>query len=568
MPNFSKLGKKFILQGGTQHNLAAVKAQVDFIKSKYHPDEEQPQIIVHQHCGESGAIGAALEGIELWENGHETTFIGLDATDSIKYKSTTNESTRCTYCTNYCLRTFIDVSTLNASNGNGKLNGNSYTTRRLIVGNTCEKGSVEDLDAMRKIKDRMEATMKQTTNMAEIANKEVFRSYKPEVIKFKKTIAQQIGISKRRNSKLKDPSKIRIGIPRVQLWYSLAPLFRTYFESLGVRRSNIFYSDFTDDKLYREGSKRGAVDPCFPSKLYLAHVHNLLYVKHKKRPLDFIFAPMICDLKSELVNTRGCWICPSVTATPEAVKAAFTKEEDVFENLDVRFLDTFLNLADPLLFEKQMYDQFQAFFGMSRKENKLAIEAGYKALNDFKQNMRQKAREAINKLEKENKLGIVVLGRPYHRDPGINHGILEEFQQLGYPILTQDLLPMDEETLDKLFGDEVRNGEIPHALDISDVWKNSLNVNANAKIWAAKFVARHPNLIALELSNFKCGHDAPTYAVIEEIIEKSGTPYFSFKDIDENNPHGSIKLRIETIDYFLKQYRNEIFEEHHTFSTV
>jgi predicted nucleotide-binding protein (sugar kinase/HSP70/actin superfamily) len=71
-------------------------------------------------------------------------------------------------------------------------------------------------------------------------------------------------------------------------------------------------------------------------------------------------------------------------------------------------------------------------------------------------------------------------------------------------------------------------------------------------------VARHPNLIALELSNFKCGHDAPIYSTIEKIIESSGTPYFAFKDIDENKPAGSIKLRVETIDYFLKRYREEL----------
>jgi len=50
-------------------------------------------------------------------------------------------------------------------------------------------------------------------------------------------------------------------------------------------------------------------------------------------------------------------------------------------------------------------------------------------------------------------------------------------------------------------------------------------------------------------STFKCGHDAPTYGVIESIIEQSGTPYFCFKDLDENKPAGSIRLRIETIDY-------------------
>src|ERR1700754_18295 len=68
----------------------------------------------------------------------------------------------------------------------------------------------------------------------------------------------------------------------------------------------------------------------------------------------------------------------------------------------------------------------------------------------------------------------------------------------------------------------------------------------------------HPNLVALEVSSFKCGHDAPIYGVIEGIIEESGTPYFSFKDLDENKPSGSIRIRVETIDYFLRRYREDI----------
>jgi predicted nucleotide-binding protein (sugar kinase/HSP70/actin superfamily) len=46
--------------------------------------------------------------------------------------------------------------------------------------------------------------------------------------------------------------------------------------------------------------------------------------------------------------------------------------------------------------------------------------------------------------------------------------------------------------------------------------------------------------------------------VIEGIIERSGTPYFSFKDLDENKPSGSIRIRVETIDYFLRRYREDI----------
>jgi predicted nucleotide-binding protein (sugar kinase/HSP70/actin superfamily) len=67
--------------------------------------------------------------------------------------------------------------------------------------------------------------------------------------------------------------------------------------------------------------------------------------------------------------------------------------------------------------------------------------------------------------------------------------------------------------------------------------------------------------VALEISSFKCGHDAPIYGVVEGIIEQSGTPYFCFKDLDENKPSGSIRIRVETIDYFLRRYREEVIRK-------
>jgi predicted nucleotide-binding protein (sugar kinase/HSP70/actin superfamily) len=195
------------------------------------------------------------------------------------------------------------------------------------------------------------------------------------------------------------------------------------------------------------------------------------------------------------------------------------------------------------------------------EENLRAVQAGYAALAKFDADMRKRAREVIEKLEAEQKIGIVVLARPYHSDPGVNHEILEEFQKLGYPVLTQDSLPIDDDILERLFGEEVRRGDIPHALAVTDVWKNSYSENTTRKVWASKFTARHPNLVALELSSFKCGHDAPIYTVVEEIIQDAGTPYFSFKDIDENKPTGSIKIRVETIAYFLKRYREDMVRD-------
>ena len=87
--------------------------------------------------------------------------------------------------------------------------------------------------------------------------------------------------------------------------------------------------------------------------------------------------------------------------------------------------------------------------------------------------MRGAARETLEQLEREDRLGVVLLGRPYHNDPGVNHEILEEFQKLGYPVFAQDCLPIDDDILWRLFGEDVLSGECPHPLSIADVWKNS-----------------------------------------------------------------------------------------------
>jgi len=341
-------------------------------------------------------------------------------------------------------------------------------------------------------------------------------------------------------------------------FYSHAQIFNGYFQALGIPSENIVYSDYTSSDLYRAGANRGAVDPCFPAKIGISHVHNLLFVKSAKKRLDAIFYPMFDVLPTKLVHLQGSNACPTITASPETVKAAFTKETDVFAEHGTRYLDPIINLSDRKLFGHQMFDAFREMLGLSEDENERAIAAGFEAQEQYEKEVQKKARATLDELEREDRIGLVLLARVYHHDPGLNHEILDEFQKLGYPIFSQSTLPYDEDILDRLFGEEVRAGEIRSPLEIQDVWKNSYSVSTNHKVWAAKFTARHPNLVALEMSSFKCGHDAPIYGVIEGIIEKSGTPYFSFKDLDENKPSGSIKIRVETIDYFLRRYREDL----------
>jgi len=582
IPNLAALGSRFVLQGGTQNNMAVVKAEVDFIRSSFRSGDRKPEIIVHEHCGESGAIGAAVEAGRIYRNGRRTSFIGLDAVRNITYHTTRNENTRCYFCKNNCLRTFIDVNTggagasLTITGGTTEPSKNfvplakvskskvplQMGEQRLIIA-TCEKGTVEEMEDMKDIKAGLDAAKKQYPNFVDLAAHEAFRSQKTDIVADPIPSRAWTKSTKERAALMKNRPDLRIGMPRVLNAYVYAPLFNAYFESLGLKGENLIYSDYTSPELYRAGASRGAIDPCFPAKIGIAHVHNLLSIKAAKKPLDLIFFPMVDVLHTPLVNLTGSNACPTVTACPETVKAAFTKENDVFAENHVKYVNPVVNLQDRKLFAHQMFTAFQPLLGLSPDENQRAIEVGYKALEEYETGMRRKARDVLDQLEREDRIGIVMLGRPYHHDPGLNHEILDEFQKLGYPIFSQSTLPLDEDLLERLFGDEVRAGVIQHPLDIADVWKTRYSASTNHKIWAAKFTARHPNLVAMEISNFKCGHDAPIYGVIEGIIEKSHTPYFSFKDLDENKPTGSVRIRVETIDYFLRRYREDIIKRVH-----
>jgi predicted CoA-substrate-specific enzyme activase len=588
VPSLAALGTRFVLQGGTQNNLAAVKAEVDFLRASFRPLGIEPEIVVHEHCGESGAIGAAIEAIRWWRNGHFTNFIGLDAVRKIRYRTTRSEATRCNFCKNACLRTFLDVRTDDVptddvgtddartadvvieEDAEAKLTeAPSFPTKvplhpgeqRMIVA-TCEKGAVEDVATMRGIKARLDATKAANPNLVEMAAREVWRSRHPENVADPIPTPARAWSAAARNrvALMKRRGQLRVGIPRVLNMYAYTPLFSAYLESLGVRAENVVYSDFTTGDMYRAGSSRGSIDPCFPSKIAIAHVHNLVFNKHARQPLQAIFFPMFDVLMSPLVNARGNNACPTTSVTPETVEAAYTKETDLFAERGIRYVHPLVDLSDRKLFARQMFQAWAPILGLSEGENERAIAIGYRELAKFESSIRRRAREVLDQLESEQRLGIVMLGRPYHHDPGINHEIPEQFQKLGYPIFSQSTLPLDEDLLERLFGEEVRAGDIVHPLDIRDVWKTANSASSNHKIWAAKFTARHPNLVAVEISSFKCGHDAPIYSVIEQIVERSGTPYFSFKDMDENRPANSIKLRVETIDYFLKRYREDLLD--------
>lgn len=172
LQNLAAAGRTFVLQGGTHRNLAVVKAQVDFIRAKV-PDAE---IVVHPYSGEAGAIGAALCAADALDVNVASRFRGYGVIDALEYVATTNEHTTCRWCPVTCRRTFIDVRLPDGKGRSWSKVPVGEGWERVISGNSCPKGLVEDVNEMRLVKTGMEAVKRAYPNTAAMVRADAFRA--------------------------------------------------------------------------------------------------------------------------------------------------------------------------------------------------------------------------------------------------------------------------------------------------------------------------------------------------------------------------------------------------------
>jgi predicted nucleotide-binding protein (sugar kinase/HSP70/actin superfamily) len=361
--------------------------------------------------------------------------------------------------------------------------------------------------------------------------------------------------AQRHSAPSKPRSEIRIGIPRVLNIWSTHQFWLALLTALGVDPHKIIFSADTSEDQGREyGRGRGAVDCCYPVKCMSGHYGELIF--GQKRKIDVLLSPMIYTLPSHLhPHVINSLACPRVMAGPENIKGGFTKERDVFAERDILYLSPLASLAEPLILPKQLHPALQQIFpDLKLDETRKAVKTGYAALEAFTRTIREKSRDILSTCARNDKPAILVLARPYHLDPGIGHEIEGDLQVYGYPIVWGQYLPIDDDLLDWMFGEEVKRGDIRSPLDIHDVWPSSYSGNTNEILWGAKFAARFPWITCVvRLTSYECGMDQPTYTPVKEIVERSGTLYFSFQDLDSTKPAGSVRIRVETIAYYLER---------------
>ncbi len=218
---------------------------------------------------------------------------------------------------------------------------------------------------------------------------------------------------------------------------STAPVFRTYFEALGIRSRTSCSRDATTEEMWVEGGKYGSIDPCYPSKVAQAHVHNLLFVhQHRQEAAAGTSSfPILTHVPSFVTDTMDNASCPIVAGAPDVMKAAFTKEVDFFAQRGIEYLDPALTVhrADAAWRSACSRPGARAS-GSPRTRTTSRARKAWKALERVRSGPAgEGARDPRDGRGREPRRRSWCSGGPYHSDPGLNHGIPEEFQVLGLP---------------------------------------------------------------------------------------------------------------------------------------
>ena len=145
----------------------------------------------------------------------------------------------------------------------------------------------------------------------------------------------------------------------------------------------------------------------------------------------------------------------------------------------------------------------------------------------------------MREARREGKEIIVILGRPYHADYEINHGITKLLSSLGFAVISED----------GIYG------------KIGDVKVNVLNQwTFHSRMYkAAAFAIDNPDVHVLQLVSFGCGIDAITSDEIRSICENNGKLYTQIK-IDEINNLGVVKIRLRSLAAAIEERKNSIKE--------
>ena len=310
-----------------------------------------------------------------------------------------------------------------------------------------------------------------------------------------------------------------IGIPRTLNIYEDYPFWHTFFTELGYR---VEISAKSSAQIYYKGISTIPSDSlCYPAKL--AHGHIMDLVERGLKKIFYPCAPYNFDTRSD-----NFYNCPIVASYPENIR----NNMDVLPKNDVKFIQPFLPVHDLKKLKRRLAEEF-ASEGISSNEISRAVDKAAAEMQNYHRDVQNFGENLLQRIKNTGENAILLVGRPYHIDPEINHGIAEMIQSYNLPILSEDAV----------YHTKIDSPQI----SVVNQW------SYHARLYhAAQFAAENPNVTLIHLSSFGCGLDALTIEQVKEILEAHGKIYTMIK-LDEVSNLGAARIRLRSLLAALKK---------------
>ena len=253
------------------------------------------------------------------------------------------------------------------------------------------------------------------------------------------------------------------------------------------------------------------------------HIESLL-----DSGVDFIFYPNQSYNFDERGGTNH-YNCPVVAYYSELLKAnniRLNKDNFIMPYIDLNNEKTTIKTLKKALGK----------YNLSTKQVADAIESAKINLAFYRNAVENRCQDIIDTARMQGKQIIVVLGRPYHVDYEINHGITKLLSSLGFAVVSED---------------GVFNMTDNVKVNVLNQW------TYHARMYrATSFSIENDDVNVLQLVSFGCGIDAITADEIRAMCESNGKLYTQIK-IDEVNNLGVVKIRLRSLAAAIEERNSE-----------
>ena len=321
-----------------------------------------------------------------------------------------------------------------------------------------------------------------------------------------------------------------IGITKSFIVNTYYPLYYNFFTKLGLK---VILAENVDP----EGTAKIGSSFCYPAELS----HGLFKDLIKKKP-DYIFLPHLTELevKNEEFYKKACVF---VQSEPYYLRTTFKNEALP------KLLTPVISFAKGLESAKESFIKVAEELGINKDKAEESFNFAIKKQREMFEEFRVIGKKTLEEIEKENKLGVVLFGRPYNafaKEANLN--IPHKFASRNKIIIPFDFLELENET---------------------PPYKNMYWATGNSILRAAKLVKKNPLLFGCFITNFSCGPDSFIISYFREIM--TNKPSLTL-ELDSHSADAGVNTRIEAALDIMESYlglykkglikeKNEEFEE-------